>query len=80
MTGGTRLYSISYLDDLEDEVKKLKGHVTLLRLTLTHARDKLEVNRDHSDGAYHGGIEHTKLIGNIRTTMDITGPEDEDGD
>lgn len=72
-----RLYSDDYFDDLEDEVRKLKGHITLLRLTLTHAKAKLEVYRDNSDGQYHGGIEHTSLIGNIKTTMSITEPEDD---
>ena len=76
MSLGTCLYSEGYIDDLIEEKKKLEGHITLLRLPLTHARDKLEINRDHSDGAYHGGIEHTKLIGNIRTTMSITEPKE----
>ena len=71
-----RVIDDSYMFELEDEVKKLKGHITLLRLNLRHARDKLEIYRDYSDGEYHGGIEHTKLIGNIRTTIDITKPEE----
>ncbi len=57
--------------------RRLKGHIKLLRLTLTHARDKLEVNRDHSDGQYHGGIEHSKLMGNIRETLAITRPKND---
>ena len=71
-----RLYGDAYVDDLEDEAKRLKGHIELLRLTLTHARDKLEIYRDHSDGVYHGGIQHTSLIGNIKTTLEITEPEE----
>lgn len=29
---------------------------------LKHAKVKLEIYRDHSDGVYHGGLEHTALI------------------
>ena len=73
-----RLYSERYVDELTDEIlPRLNGHIELLRLTLTHARDKLEIYRDHSDGAYHGGIEHTRLISNIRETLAITEPEEE---
>ncbi len=71
-----RVCDDSYIDHLEDEAKELKRSITLLRLTLTHARDKLEVYRDHSDGAYHGGIEHTALIRNIKTTLELTEPEE----
>jgi hypothetical protein len=51
---------------------RLKGHVKLLRQVLEMAETKLELYRDHSDGQYHGGIEHTALIGNIKRTMEIT--------
>lgn len=36
---------------------------------IKQAREKLEIYRDHSDGAYHGGIEHTALIRNIDTAL-----------
>ncbi len=46
--------------------------IKLLRLTLDQCRTKLEIYRDHSDGAYHGGIEHCSLIGNIDRTLLMT--------
>ncbi len=46
--------------------------IALLRLTLDQCRTKLEIYRDHSDGVYHGGIEHCSLIGNINTTLSLT--------
>ena len=73
----TSFHGDDYLDELEEKVKRRDGHIKLLRLTLQHARDKLEIYRDHSDGAYHGGLEHTKLMGNIRTTFAVTEPKDD---
>ena len=73
----TRLYSIKYADDLEDKAKRLKGHVKLLRLVMTSCEEKLEVYRDHSDGRYHGGTEHSMLIGRIKTALAVTKDEDE---
>ncbi len=73
----TSLHGDDYIDELEAKVKEEEGHIKLLRLTLKHARDKLEIYRDHSDGAYHGGLEHTALIRNIRETFAITEPKDD---
>jgi len=73
-----KLVSESYIDDLEDEVlPRLKGHIKLLRLVLTSCEEKLEVYRDHSDGRYHGGAEHSSLIGRIKTAMAVTEDEDD---
>ncbi len=72
-----RLYSERYVDELTDEIlPRLNGHIELLRTTLGHARDKLELYRDHSDGQYHGGIEHTSLIRMIKETLSVTEPEE----
>lgn len=72
-----KLYSESYVDELEDEIlPRLHKQIGLLRTTLGHARDKLELYRDHSDGQYHGGIEHTALIRMIKETLSVTEPEE----
>lgn len=63
--------------ELRNEVRslrRLKGHVELLRQVLEMARKKLELYRDFSDGKYRGGIEHTTLIGNIKRTLTATKP------
>lgn len=47
---------------------------TRLQLTITtlrHAREKLEIYRDHSDGQYHGGLEHTAMIARIDRTLPL---------
>ncbi len=46
--------------------------IELLRSTLSHAREKLEIYRDHSSGQYHGGIEHTALIRMIDESLAVT--------
>ncbi len=46
--------------------------IELLRLTLKQCRTKLKIYRDHSDGVYHGGLEHCTLIGNIDRTLTLT--------
>ena len=47
----------------------MKTKLQLAITTLRHAREKLEIYRDHSDGQYHGGIEHTALIAMIDKTL-----------
>ncbi len=77
MGGGVKLYSEAYVDDIEDEVlPRLRGHIKLLRLVLHSCEEKLEIYRDHSDGQYHGGAEHTSLIRRIKTAMEVTKPEE----
>ena len=77
MSGGVKLYSESYVDELVDEtLPRLHKQIELLRTTLGHAHEKLELYRDHSDGRYHGGIEHTSLIRMIKETLSITEPEE----
>ena len=49
----------------EPTVKALKAKNRVLVSVLRMAREKLEIYRDHSDGQYHGGIEHAALIRNI---------------
>ena len=52
--------------------------IELLRSVLDHAREKLEIYRDHSDGAYRGGVEHTALIRMIDESLAVTvNPEQE---
>lgn len=61
--------------DAEDEIRSLrtttKSVNKLTNATLRHAKEKLEIYRDHSDGEYHGGIEHTSLIVMINRTLDV---------
>lgn len=55
---------------------KTEVPVTLLVLcqdTLKHAKKKLEAYRDHSNGEYHGGVEHTRMIGMIKETQFVLG-------
>ncbi len=49
----------------------MKTKLQLAITTLRHAREKLEIYRDHSDGQYHGGIEHTALIAMIDRTLPL---------
>ena len=51
------------------EIERLLTEGRLLVQVLKMAREKLEVYRDHSDGQYHGGVEHTALIGSIDTAL-----------
>jgi hypothetical protein len=39
-----------------------EARIALLEAVLGRCREKLEINRAHSDGEYHGGMEHTALI------------------
>ncbi len=74
---GVRLVSDGYIDEIEDEIlPRLKGHIKLLRLVMISCEEKLEVYRDYSDGRYHGGAEHSSLIGRIKVAMEITKPEE----
>lgn len=43
------------LYDLRDNMRELGEALRL-------CREKLEIYREHSDGEYHGGLEHTALI------------------
>ena len=61
--------------ELRNEVKslrRLKGHVELLRQVLEMCRKKLELYRDFSDGKYRCDTEHTALICNIKRTLNAT--------
>jgi len=58
-------------------LERLEGHIKLLRLVLISCEEKLELYRDHSDGQYHGGAEHTSLIGRIKAAMAVTEPKDD---
>ena len=51
------------------EIERLLTEGRLLVQVLKMARKKLEVYRDHSDGQYHGGVEHTALIRSIDTAL-----------
>lgn len=55
-----------------DALEQAQVHIGLLRATLGHAREKLEIYRDHSSGEYHGGIEHTSLIRMIDESLSVT--------
>ncbi len=73
----TSMHGDDYLDELEAKAKRLTGHIKLLRLVLISCEEKLEIYRDHSGGRYHGGTEHTSLIGRIKTALAVTEDEDE---
>ena len=57
------------LDGCASEIDDLSARNELLVKVLGHCREKLELYRDHSDGQYHGGIEHTSLIKMIDTSI-----------
>lgn len=60
--------------DASDEIRSLRTTKSVNKLTshtLRHAKEKLEIYRDYSDGAYHGGIEHTSLIAMINRTLAV---------
>ena len=43
-------------------LQQASARIALLEEVLRRCREKLEINRAHSDGQYHGGMEHTALI------------------
>ena len=45
----------------------------LFAQVLGQCAEKLEIYRDHSEGEYQGGIEHTRLISNIRDALMVLG-------
>ncbi len=73
----TSTHGDDYVEELEAKVKRREGGIKLLRLVLISCEEKLEIYRDHSDGQYHGGAEHTSLIGRIKTAMAVTEPKDD---
>ncbi len=58
-------------EDYERESDRLFAEGAFLRKVLGHAREKLELYRDHSNGQYHGGIEHTALIRMIYESLNV---------
>ena len=58
--------------ELRSKLDKQRQRIELLRATIGHAREKLEIYRDHSSGEYHGGIEHTALIRMIDESLSVT--------
>lgn len=66
------LISLTKISSPEEEpTRRIKTANTLTSHTLKCAKEKLEIYRDYSDGAYHGGIEHTALIAMIDRTLSV---------
>lgn len=59
-----------------EESRKARQHadqakIVRLRFALIQARAKLAIYREHSDGKYNGGMEHSHLMQLIDTALKL---------